>query len=239
MIATRDKTAAEDSQRMHIGRRDVLIGFAGALAAGLAPRGVSAAQLRALRVGFASKTVNGQGLNTLLAGPLGYAAAAGFELQPMHLGAQSSVQIALDRNAVEIGVSTPSFSLPLYARGELPQTVAFYEYTYPYKWDIAVKPNSPLKTYAALQGKRIGVSTLGTTDYPVTQLVLKLNGVDPKSLSWQAVGEGVTVGIALERVAFDALPYYDVRFAMHDIARLLHRLRSTPAQVPMVAWLYM
>ena len=116
---------------MHIGRRDVLIGFAGALAAGLAPLGVSAARLRALRVGFAAKTVNGQGLNTLLPGPLGYAAAAGFELQPMHLGAQSSVQIALDRNAVDIGVSTPSFSLPLYARGELPQTVAFYEYTYP------------------------------------------------------------------------------------------------------------
>ena len=43
---------------MHIGRRDVLIGFAGALAASLATLGISAAQLRALRVGFASKTVN-------------------------------------------------------------------------------------------------------------------------------------------------------------------------------------
>ncbi len=224
---------------MHIGRRDVLIGFAGALAASLAPLGVSAAQLRALRVGFASKTVNGQGLNTLLPGPLGYAAAAGFDLQPMHLGAQSSVQIALDRNAVDIGVSTPSFSLPLYARGELPQTVAFYEYTYPYKWDIAVKPNSPLKTYADLKGKRIGVSTLGTTDYPVTQLVLKLNGVDPKSLTWQAVGEGVTAGVALDRGAIDALAYYDVGFGMIDNAGIPVRFLPRPAQVPMVGGLFM
>src|SRR5262245_46113337 len=118
MIATLDKTAA-DSPRMHIGRRDVLIGFAGALAASLAPLAVSGAQLRALRVGFASKTVNGQGLNTLLPGPLGYAAAAGFELQPMHLGTQSSVQIELDRNAVDIGVAARAFALPICWRGDL------------------------------------------------------------------------------------------------------------------------
>lgn len=224
---------------MRFDRREILSAFAAAAAAGLTPLGVSAAELRALRVGFASKTVNGQGLNTLLPGPLGYAARAGFDLSPLHLGAMSSVQIALDRGAVEIGVSTPSFSLPLYARGELPETVAFYEYTYPYKWDIAVKPNSPLKSYADLKGKKIGVSTLGTTDYPVTQLVLKLNGVDPKSVSWQAVGEGVTAGIALERGAIDALAYYDVGFGMIDNAGIATRYLARPAIVPMVGGLFM
>ena len=33
-------------------------------------------------------------------------------------------------------------------KGELPPITNFYEYTYPYKWDVAVKPESRSKTGA-------------------------------------------------------------------------------------------
>ena len=60
----------------------------------------------------------------------------------------------MDRGDVDIGIGVPSFELPLLAKGEWGKDdVNFYEYTYPYKWDVAVKPGSPIKTYADLQGQ--------------------------------------------------------------------------------------
>ena len=74
----------------------------------------------------------------------------------------------------------------------------FYQYTYPYKWDIAVKPGSPIKSYADLKGKKIGVSDFGGTEYPVTKNVLKALGLDPeKDVNWVSVGNGTPAGVAL------------------------------------------
>ena len=89
------------------------------------------------------------------------------------------MQIALDKGDVEFGVGTPSFQFPLFAKGQLPPIVNYYEYTYPYKWDVAVKPESGIQKYEDLKGKKIGVSDLGTTDYPVTRAVLQNIGIDP------------------------------------------------------------
>ena len=69
--------------------------------------------------------------------------------------------------------------MPLFAKGELPPIMNFYEYTYPYKWDVAVLPDAPFKSYEDLKGKKIGVSDFGTTDYPVTRAVFKNIGIDP------------------------------------------------------------
>src|SRR5947209_2948738 len=117
------------------------IGAGGALLA--APRILRAQELRKLRMGFGRKCVNTNVLNVLIGEGLGYNREEGFTLVPRPLGANANVQIALDKGDLEFGVGTPSFQLPLYAKGELPPIVNFYEYTYPYKWDVAVKPETP------------------------------------------------------------------------------------------------
>ena len=224
---------------MAINRRDLT--FLIASLALLRPnRAAAAPPARRIRLGFATKTINGQALQTFLPAPLGYAQKTGFSFDMSRLGSLTNVLFALERGQIDLGTVTPAFNLPLAAKGELPPVVAFYEYTYPYKWDIAVLPDSPISSYADLKGKRIGVSNFGTTDYPVTRAVLKeLIGIDPdKDASWAATGEGISAGVALQRQAIDALAYYDVGFGQIENAGIKLRFLPRPPHLPMVGGLY-
>ena len=105
-------------------------------------------------MGFGIKSVNPIVINILIAEGLGYYKEEGLQFTPAALGTNANVQIALDKGDIEFGVGTPSFQFPLFAKGQLPAIVNYYEYTYPYKWDIAVKPDSGIQKYEDLKGKR-------------------------------------------------------------------------------------
>ena len=153
----------------------------GAVAATIAtaqPRFAHAQTMPKLRFGMGTKSMNATTINMVIGEALGYNKQEGFSIDPVPLGAIASVQIGLDKGDLQFGVGAPSFALPLYAKGELPPIVSFYEYTYPYKWDVAVAPDSPIKSYNDLKGKKIGVSGLGTTDYPVTRAVIANLGME-------------------------------------------------------------
>ncbi len=189
--------------------------------------------LRPLRWGLGVKTVGFIVINTLIGEALGYNRTEGFTLEPKALGSNSNVQIALDKDDLDVGVGSPSTLFPQVAKGEAPPLIYFYEYTYPYKWDVAVRPDSPIKRYEDLKGKKVGVSGFGTTDFPVTKVVLKNLGIDPeKDVSWIAVGEGVPAGVALERGNIDALAYFDTGFGAIEAAGIQMRYLPRPQKVP-------
>src|SRR5437667_4414898 len=129
--------------------------FAAAFALG--PRMAGAADLRPVRFGVGLKAMGASVINTVIGEVLGYNKEEGFTLKPQSLGGNSNVQVAVDKGDVDIGIGVPSFVLPLLAKGEWAGALNYYQYTYPYKWDVVVKPGSPLKNYADLKGKRIGV----------------------------------------------------------------------------------
>jgi NitT/TauT family transport system substrate-binding protein len=218
-------------------RRQV-VSTLGAVAATIAttqPRFAHAQTGQKLRFGMGTKSMNATTINMVIGEALGFNKQEGFSIEPVPLGAIASVQIATDKGDVQFGVGAPSFALPLYAKGELPPIVSFYEYTYPYKWDVAVSPDSPIKTYNDLRGKKIGVSGLGTTDYPVTRAVIANLGMDPdKDVQWMAVGEGVTAGVALQRGAIDALAYFDTGFGQIESTGIQMRMLPRPEKVPMI-----
>ncbi|MDE2515916.1 MAG: ABC transporter substrate-binding protein [Rhodospirillales bacterium] len=218
-----------------IGRRAVLAGSAGLLAAPLIARHAGAAGLRTIRFGIGLKAMSAIVINTVIGEELGYNKAEGLIVKPMALGNNTNVQLALDRGDIDIGIGVPSFQMPLLAKGEWQRDVNFYEYTYPYKWDIAVKPGSPIHSYGALKGKKIGVSDFGATDYPVTKSVLRSIGLDPdKDVKWIAVGNGVPAGVALERGDIDALAYYDAGFGQIEAAGIKLAYLPRPKNLPMV-----
>jgi NitT/TauT family transport system substrate-binding protein len=221
-------------------RRDFLqAGGAAALGAALPWEAALGQSLRTLRWGLGVKTVGFIVINTLIGEELGYNKAEGFTLDARALGSNANVHVALERRDIELGVGTPSTLLPLIAKGEAPPIVYFYEYTYPYKWDVAVKPDSALKGYQDLKGKKIGVSDFGTTDFPVTKIVLKNLGMDPeKDVSWIAVGQGVPAGVALQRGNIDALAYYDTGFGAIEAAGIEMRYLPRPADVPNIGGFY-
>jgi NitT/TauT family transport system substrate-binding protein len=222
-----------------ITRRKVVqgIGAAGVMLA--MPNVVRAQELRKIRMAFGIKSVNPIIINILISEQLGFTKEEGLQFTPVAVGTNSNAQIAVDKGDVEFAVGTPSFQFPLFAKGQLPPIVNFYEYTYPYKWDVAVSPSSAVQKYEDLKGKKIGVSDLGTTDYPVTRAVLKNIGIDPdKDVTWTAVGAGVSAGVALQRGVIDALAYFDTGFGQIDAAGIPMRMLPRPANVPLIGGLF-
>ncbi len=215
--------------------------LAGAAAASAALAGPAIAKdpLRTVRWGVSVTAMNVSIVNSIIAEGLGYNAEEGIKLEPVMLGTNSNVQIALDKGNVDFGVGTGPFQLPLFAKGELPPIANFYEWCYPYRWDIAVLPDSPIQTYRDLKGKKIGVSALGTTDYPIARAALTNVGVDPdKEASWIATGAGVPAGVALQRGTIDALAYFDTGFGQVEAAGIPIRILPRPEKTPMIGGLY-
>jgi len=224
-----------------VNRRDVVKGLGAAAIAGFAaPSVVRAQELKKISMGFGIKSINPIVINVLIGEGLGYYKEEGLQFTARALGTNSNAQIAVDKGDVQFAVGTPSFQLPLYAKNELPKIVNFYEYTYPYKWDIAVLPNSPFKTYESLKGKKIGVSDMGTTDYPVSRAVVKNVGLDPdKDVQWIAVGAGVSAGVALQRGVIDALAYFDTGFGQIEAADIAMRMLPRPKDIPLIGGLFL
>lgn len=223
-----------------INRRKVVQGMGAGVGLLAMPSIVRAQELRKIRMGFGIKSVNPIIINILISEGLGYTKEEGLQFTPLALGTNSNAQIAVDKGDTEFAVGTPSFQFPLFAKGQLPPIVNFYEYTYPYKWDVAVKPDSPVQKYEDLKGKKIGVSDLGTTDYPVTRAVLQNIGIDPdKDVQWLSVGAGVTAGVALQRGVIDALAYFDTGFGQIDAAGIGMRMLPRPKNIPLIGGLFL
>lgn len=221
-------------------RREVVKGIGATALAGISmPAVVSAQGLTKISMAFGVKSINPIIINLLIGSGLGYYKEEGLEFTAKPVGTNSNAQIAVDRGDTQFAVGTPSFQMSLFAKGQLPKIVNFYEYTYPYKWGVAVMENSPLKSYEDLKGKKIGVSNVGTTDYPVTRAVLKNIGIDPdKDVKWIAVGAGVAAGVALQSGAIDALAYFDTGFGQIEAANIPIRLLPLPKNVPLIGGLY-
>src|SRR5438477_1574620 len=221
---------------MQISRREWLLAsgaFAAALAIG--PRVGRAAELWTVRFGVGLKAMGAAVINTVIGEALGYNKEEGFTIKPLSLGGNSNVQVAVDRGDVDIGIGVPSFQLPILAKGEWGPAINFYEYTYPYKWDVVVKPGSAIRSYSDLKGKRVGVSDFAASEYPVTRNILKSLGIDPdKEVKWVSVGNGVPAGVALERDAIDALAYYDTGFGQIEAAGIKLEFVPRPKQLPLV-----
>ena len=196
------------------------------------PRASRAAEdLKTVRFGFGQKALSANRDQLLIGEELGYNKAEGFTSKPMALGTQQQ----------RAGRGGPrryrrrrrrSFHVPADRRqGRMGRRENFYEYTYPYKWDIAVLPGSPIKSYQELKGNNIGVSAFGGTEYPVTRHVLRCLGIDPdKDVKWISVGNGLPAGLALQRGVIDALAYYDTGFGQIEAAGIKLDLSAASRQ---------
>jgi NitT/TauT family transport system substrate-binding protein len=195
----------------------------------------TAQDVRPLKFAVGLKAMGPAVINTVIGEALGYNSAEGFTIKPLALGTNANVQIAIDKGDVDVGIGVPSFGLPLLAKGEWQGALNYYQYTYPYKWDVAVNPGSSIKSYADLKGKKVGVSDFGGTEYPVTKRVLKSLGVDPEAdVTWIPVGNGVQAGIALQRGNIDALAYYDTGFGQIEATNVPLQFLPRPDNLPMI-----
>ncbi len=215
-----------------------------ALALGIATfgpaSGANAQELQKLRLGFGTKVVSPMIANILIPEYLGYYRQEGLTLEFFPLGPNSVVMEQINSKRIEFATGIPTIQLPVVARGEKLPTLNFFEFTYPFKYGLAVLPKSGVNQLADLKGKTVGVSSLGLTDYAVLKLILKRNGLDAdKDLNILAVGEGVVGGQALQRGAVDALFSYDTQFGQIEAVGIEMRYVALPKNVPNIGGFYL
>lgn len=212
-----------------------LAGMAGLCAPALGLRAQSLTPIK-LALGPA---VDISALTLTLGRGLGYYAEEGLEVDVVALGSVPVVTTAIDRGDVQFGVGTTTFQFPLFEKGELPPVVNFFEYVYPFRWDIAVSPDSPIKSYHDLKGKTIGVASMGTTDYPMMRKVLSNIGIDPDNdVRWQPVGAGMLGGIALRDGTIDAMATYEIVLGMIEGNDIPFITLPRPESVPMIGGVF-
>ncbi len=189
--------------------------------------------------GLAQTAISPIIINYIVPSYLGYYEEEGLEVEIAPVGNNGAILAGLDRGQLDFGVGVPSFQLPLVAKGEPLNVVNFFEYTYPFKWAVAVKPGSDIKDLKDLKGRTIGVSGFGITDYPVGQALIRLVGLDPeKDVEWLAVGQGLTGGQAVTNDTVAALISFDTAFGAMEAAGIELDYLPIPDDAPMVGGLY-
>jgi NitT/TauT family transport system substrate-binding protein len=129
--------------------------------------------------------------------------------------------------AAEFAVSTAPPLLQAAARGQDMGLVTIYTWTRDIHWQVAVKPESPVRELRDLKGRKIGVQSFGDSAYPGGRAMLREVGVDPdRDATFIAVGLGATAASALMNGQVDALSIWDGAFAA--IENLGFKLRYLP-----------
>lgn len=224
---------------MELRRRTFLLGAAvGAIALSTPAIHLRAQERRKATFAFGSP-VDLSALTVVLGNGLGYYDAEGIDAEITTMGTTPLATVALDRGDVDFAVGTTTFQFPLLEKGQLPDIVNFFEYIYPYRWDVITLSGSEIQSYQDLKGKKIGVGSLGTTDYPVTRAVLTGIGIDPdREVEWVVVGPGVVGGTALQQGVVDAVASYDVVLGMIEGSGVDVRTLPLPPSVPMMGGVY-
>jgi len=220
--------------------RSIRTWLAGAATGLVMVSGATAQELQKLKLGFGTKIVSPMIANILIPEYLGYYKEEGLTLEFFPLGPNTVVMEQIASKRIDFATGVPTVQLPVVAKGEMLPTMNFYEFTYPFKYGLATKPDGKIQSFSDLQGKTLGVSSLGLTDYPIFKLILKRSGIDPdKDVTIIAVGEGVVGGQALNRGAIEALFSYDTQFGAVEAVGIPLRYIPLPANVPHIGGFYL
>ncbi|MCC7345863.1 MAG: ABC transporter substrate-binding protein [Variibacter sp.] len=179
---------------------------------GTAPAPAAAAEK--VVIGVSSRSFNPGFSNMWIGIPLGLygptlaASAVGTQ------GASENLQLLLS-GAVTMGTGIQDVLLAAQAEGRTLPVVIPCVYVRGMIHRVSVLPDSPIKSFADLAGKTVGVPTLAAGQVPYLKYAAKAAGINPDAIRMVAVGYGQQAAVALTTKQVDALAHIDV-----DVARL-------------------
>src|SRR5216684_1639380 len=158
----------------------------GGLAALLAP---AAAAEKTIRVGWCAKTVTSAGAPFAIATKLGWYAEAGIKVELVPLpGSTDCVKLVATG---ELPYALPSDEPLAIIRPQGVKARVFYTAYQGYIYGIRVPVDSPIKSFADLRGKSIGVAAMSSGGFIVARAVAANNGLNPdRDVRIVAIGEG-------------------------------------------------
>lgn len=147
----------------------------------------------------------------IAADQMGFFADEGIEVEWLNDSSAANVATQVQQGNVEIGIVSPEPVLIGHETGDF--DALYYSSMFRKSiFGVAVPEDSDIQTAADLEGKRIGVTSLGASGVPIAEAVARDAGVDPATLEFLAIGTGAQAMAALEGGEVDALSLFDTQY---------------------------
>ena len=142
---------------------------------------------------------------------MGYFAEEGIEVEWLNDSSAANVATQVQQGNVDIGIVSPEPVIIGHETGDF-DAVYYASMFRESIFGVAVPEDSDIQSAADLEGKRIGVTSLGASGVPIAEAVAEAAGVDPASLQFIAIGVGGQAMAALQGNEVDALSLFDTQY---------------------------
>ena len=194
------------------------------LATALVLAGIAgAAAQTTVRVAWCARTVSSAAAPFAIATKMGWFAKDGIKVELVPFPGSTDCVKAVATKDVQYGL--PSIEPLAIIR---PQGVKIKNYYTAYQaniYGIAVPEDSPIKTFADLKGKKIGVTSMASAGVIVARALASNNGLNPdRDISIVVAGEAAQTAALLRGKQVDALSQFDTQYALTENAGAKLRL---------------
>ena len=170
-----------------------------------------------VRIAWCARTVSSAAAPFAVATKMGWYAAAGIKVELVPLpGSTDCVKLVATRD-VQYGL--PSIEPVAIIR---PQGVKIKNYYTAYQgniYGIVVPADSPIKRFADLKGKRIGVTSMASAGVIIARALAATQGWNPdRDVSIVVVGEAAQTAALLRSGQIEALSQFDTQYALTENA---------------------
>jgi NitT/TauT family transport system substrate-binding protein len=179
-----------------------------------------------VRVAWCAKTVSSAAAPYAIATKLGWFAKDGIKVELIPMPGSTDCVKAVATKDVNYGV--PSIEPVAIIRQQGVKIKNFYTAYQANIYGIAVPDDSPIKTFADLKGKKIGVTSMASAGVIIARALAANNGFNPdKDISIVVAGEAAQTAALLRSHQVDALSQFDTQYALTENAGAKLRLLDT------------
>jgi NitT/TauT family transport system substrate-binding protein len=180
-----------------------------------------------VRVGWCSRSIISSVSPFAIATKMGWFAADGIKVELVPLpGSSDCVKFVATG---EIPYSVPSVEPLAIIRAQGVKAKVFYTAYQGYIYGIAVPQDSPIKRFADLKGKSIGVIAMGSAGMVVARSLAASAGLNPDTdIRVVVAGEGAQTVALLRSGQVDALSQFDTQYALVENAGIKLRMLPSP-----------
>ena len=180
-----------------------------------------------LRVGWCAKTVSSAAAPYAIATKMGWYEKLGVKIELVPLpGSTDCVKFVATK---ELAFSLPSSEPLAVIRQQGVKIKNFYTAYQGNIYGIAVADGSPIKTFADLKGKKIGVTSMASAGAIVAKALAAQNGMNPdKDITIVVAGEGAQTAALMRGNQVDALSQFDTQYALVESAGMKLRFLEHP-----------
>jgi NitT/TauT family transport system substrate-binding protein len=179
-----------------------------------------------VRIAWCAKTVSSAAAPYAIATKLGWFAKDGIKVELVPFPGSTDCVKAVATKDVSYGV--PSIEPVAIIRQQGIKIKNYYTAYQGNIYGIAVPEDSPIKTFADLKGKKIGVTSMASAGVIIARALAAAHGFNPdKDVSIVVAGEAAQTAALLRSNQVDALSQFDTQYALTENAGAKLRMLDT------------